>query len=294
MSAAEVAAGAVEKAGHHAPENSSQYIEHHLTNLTNLGHKQTSLVDFSVVNLDTVFFSVILGALGLLLLWCVARKVTSGVPSRTQAAVEALVEMVEEQSKSIVHGDRTFVAPLALTVFFWVVFMNAMDWVPIDLPSAIIGWLHLDLPYTRIVATADINATMGMALAVFMLMMYYSLKIKGVGGFAKELVTAPFGKHPLLAPFNLGLNIVEYFSKTVSLGIRLFGNMFAGELIFALIATMGAAWGTVSMGTGIGLAIGQLLAGSIWAIFHILVVLLQAFIFMMLTLVYVGQAHESH
>ena len=176
------AAGAVEKAGHHAPENSSQYIEHHLTNLTNLGHKQTSLVDFSVVNLDTVFFSVVLGALGLLLLWCVARKVTSGVPSRTQAAVEALVEMVEEQSKSIVHGDRTFVAPLALTVFFWVVFMNAMDWVPIDLPSAIIGWLHLDLPYTRIVATADINATMGMALAVFMLMMYYSLKIKGFGG----------------------------------------------------------------------------------------------------------------
>lgn len=280
--------------GHHAPANSSEYIGHHLINLTQSGEKQTKLIDFSVVNVDTVFFSVFLGLLGLFLLWMIARKVTSGVPSRTQAAVEALVEMVEDQSKSIVHGDRAFIAPLALTVFFWVVFMNAMDWVPIDLPGWLNNHLGMNLPYTRIVATADINATMGMAFAVFLLMMYYSLKIKGVGGFAHELVSAPFGAKWYLAPFNLGLNIVEYFSKTVSLGIRLFGNMFAGELIFALIATMGAAWGTVSMGTGLGLAVGQVIAGSIWAIFHILVVLLQAFIFMMLTLVYVGQAHESH
>ena len=282
------------EAGHHAPANSSEYIGHHLINLTQSGEKQTKLIDFSVVNVDTVFFSVFLGLLGLFLLWMIARKVTSGVPSRTQAAVEALVEMVEDQSKSIVHGDRAFIAPLALTVFFWVVFMNAMDWVPIDLPGWLNNHLGMNLPYTRIVATADINATMGMAFAVFLLMMYYSLKIKGVGGFAHELVSAPFGAKWYLAPFNLGLNIVEYFSKTVSLGIRLFGNMFAGELIFALIATMGAAWGTVSMGTGLGLAVGQVIAGSIWAIFHILVVLLQAFIFMMLTLVYVGQAHESH
>ncbi|TDR30989.1 F0F1 ATP synthase subunit A [Hydromonas duriensis] len=280
--------------GHQAPANSSEYIGHHLINLTNSGEKQTKLIDFSVVNVDTVFFSVFLGVLGLLLLWMIARKVTSGVPSRTQAAVEALVEMVEEQSKSIVHGDRTFVAPLALTVFFWVVFMNAMDWVPIDLPGWLNHQLGLGLPYTRIVATADINATMGMAFAVFLLMMYYSFKIKGFGGFAHELVSAPFGAKWYLAPANLGLNIVEYFSKTVSLGIRLFGNMFAGELIFALIATMGAAWGTVGLGTGLGLALGQVIAGSIWAIFHILVVLLQAFIFMMLTLVYVGQAHEAH
>ena len=280
--------------GHQVPANSSEYIGHHLINLTQSGEKQTKLIDFSVVNVDTVFFSVFLGLLGLFLLWMIARKVTSGVPSRTQAAVEALVEMVEEQSKSIVHGDRTFVAPLALTVFFWVVFMNAMDWVPIDLPGWLNNHLGLNLPYTRIVATADINATMGMAFAVFLLMMYYSLKIKGAGGFVHELISAPFGAKWYLAPFNLGLNVVEYFSKTVSLGIRLFGNMFAGELIFALIATMGAAWGTVSMGTGLGLAVGQVIAGSIWAIFHILVVLLQAFIFMMLTLVYVGQAHESH
>ena len=280
--------------GHHAPANSSEYIGHHLINLTQSGEKQTKLIDFSVVNVDTVFFSVFLGLLGLFLLWMIARKVTSGVPSRTQAAVEALVEMVEDQSKSIVHGDRAFIAPLALTVFFWVVFMNAMDWVPIDLPGWLNNHLGMNLPYTRIVATADINATMGMAFAVFLLMMYYSLKIKGVGGFAHELVSAPFGAKWYLAPIKLGLNIVEYFSKTVSLGIRLFGNMFAGELIFALIATMGAAWGTVSMGTGLGLAVGQVIAGSIWAIFHILVVLLQAFIFMMLTLVYVGQAHESH
>jgi F-type H+-transporting ATPase subunit a len=281
-------------ASSNGPANSAEYIGHHLTNLTNTGHKQEALVDFSIVNVDTVFFSVLLGLLGLFLLWMVARKVTSGVPSRTQAAVEALVEMVDSQSKSIVHGDRTFVAPLALTVFFWVVFMNAMDWVPIDLPAKLIEWTGLNLPYTRIVATADINGTMGMALGVFLLMMYYSFKIKGFGGFGHELISAPFGSKWYLAPANLFLNIVEYFSKTVSLGIRLFGNMFAGELIFALIATMGAAWGAVSMGTGIGLAIGQLLAGSIWAIFHILVVLLQGFIFMMLTLVYIGQAHEAH
>ncbi|AXF84761.1 ATP synthase subunit a [Ephemeroptericola cinctiostellae] len=282
------------EAGHHVPANSSEYIGHHLINLTNSGEKQTKLVDFSVINVDTVFFSVFLGLLGLFLLWLVARKVTSGVPSRTQAAVEALIEIVDDQAKAIVHGDRTFIAPLALTVFFWVVLMNAMDWVPIDLA----GWLNnmfgWHLSYTRVVATADINATMGMALGVFLLMMYYSLKIKGLGGFAHELISAPFGNHWALIVPNLFINIVEYFSKTLSLGIRLFGNMFAGELIFALIATMGAAWGTVSMGTGIGLALGHLIAGSIWAIFHILVVLLQAFIFMMLTLVYVGQAHESH
>jgi F-type H+-transporting ATPase subunit a len=289
-----------EAVGHKVPANMSEYFEHHLTNLpfslkdwSISDHKQKDLVDFSLVNLDTVFFSIFLGLLGLFLLWCVVRKVTSNVPSRTQAAVEALIEMVDAQSKSIVHGDRTFVAPLALTVFFWVVFMNAMDWIPIDLPAAIIGALHLNLPYSRIVATADINATMGMALAVFMLMMYYSLKIKGVGGFAHELISAPFGKHWTLILPNLLINCVEYFSKTVSLGVRLFGNMFAGELLFALIATMGAAWtGWNFMSVGLGL--GQFVAGSIWALFHILVVLLQAFIFMMLTLVYVGQAHESH
>lgn len=279
---------------HHVPANSSEYIGHHLINLTNTGEKQAKLVDFSVVNIDTIFFSVFLGFLGLFLLWLVARKVTSGVPNRVQTLVEMLVEMVEEQSKAIVHGDRTFVAPLALTVFFWVVFMNAMDWVPIDLPSALNNAFGWHLPYTRIVATADINATMGMALAVFMLMMYYSVKIKGLGGFAHELISAPFGSHPALIVPNLFINVVEYFSKTLSLGIRLFGNMFAGELIFALIATMGAAWSSAHLGSSIALAFGHVFAGSIWALFHILVVLLQAFIFMMLTLVYVGQAHESH
>lgn len=280
----------------HGPANSSQYIEHHLTNLTSLGHKQSSLVDFSVVNVDTVFFSILMGLIGLFILWMVARKVTSGVPSRTQMAVESLIEMVDNQAKAIVHGDRTFIAPLALTVFFWTVFMNAMDWIPIDLPAKLIEWAGLSehLPYMRVVATADINGTMGMALAVFLLMMYYSVKIKGVGGFAHELISAPFGAKWYLAPFNLGLNIVEYFAKTVSLGIRLFGNMFAGELIFVLIATMGAAIGSVSLGMGLGLGIGQFIAGSVWALFHILVVLLQGFIFMMLTLVYMGQAHDHH
>lgn len=284
----------VETTGHGAPANSSQYVEHHLTNLTNLWHKQEQLVDFSVFNVDTVFFSFLTGVVGLFFLWLIARKVTSGVPSRTQAAVEALVEMVDAQAKTIVHGDRSFVAPLALTVFFWVFLMNAMDWLPIDLPASIIGWLHLDIPYSRVVPTADINGTMGLALGVFVLMIYYGIKVKGLGGFGRELISAPFGKHPFLILPNLSINLVEYFSKTLSLGIRLFGNMFAGELIFVLIAMMGAAWGSVAVGVGVGLAFGQVVAGLLWALFHVMVVALQAFIFMMLTLVYIGQAHESH
>lgn len=284
----------VETTGHAAPANSSQYVEHHLTNLTNLWHKQEQLIDFSVFNVDTVFFSLLTGVVGLFFLWLVAKKVTSGVPGRTQAAVEALVEMVDAQAKTIVHGDRSFVAPLALTVFFWVFLMNAMDWLPIDLPASIIGWLHLDIPYSRVVPTADINGTMGLALGVFVLMIYYGIKVKGLGGFGRELISAPFGKHPALIVPNLSINLVEYFSKTLSLGIRLFGNMFAGELIFVLIAMMGAAWGSVAVGMGFGLAFGQVVAGLLWALFHVMVVALQAFIFMMLTLVYIGQAHESH
>lgn len=284
----------VETTGHGAPANSSQYVEHHLTNLTNLWHKQEQLIDFNVFNVDTVVVSLLTGMVGLFCLWLVARKVTSGVPSRTQAAVEMLVEMVDTQAKSIVHGDRTFIAPLALTVFFWVFLMNAMDWLPIDLPAAMIGWLHLGIPYSRVVPTADINAPMGLALGVFVLMIYYGIKIKGLGGFGRELVSAPFGKSPFLILPNLAINLVEYFSKTLSLGVRLFGNMFAGELIFVLIAMMGAAWSSEAMGMSVGLAFGQVFAGLLWALFHVLVVTLQAFIFMMLTLVYIGQAHESH
>ncbi len=266
-----------------------EYVVHHLGHLTNTGKPQTAIIDFSIINFDTIFWSVLLGALAVFLMARAARHATAGVPGRFQAMVEILVEMVENQSKSIVHGDRTFIAPLALTVFVWIFFLNAMDLLPVDLPHFVFIATGLDqyIQYHRIVATADLNGALGMALGVFVLMIYYNLKIKGVGGFIHELFCAPFGSHPALWLANLGLNIIEFVAKTVSLGMRLFGNMYAGELIFILIALLG---GTA---TAFGF-IGQVIAGSVWAVFHILIITLQAFIFMMLTLVYIGQAHEGH
>ena len=277
----------------HAP-TATEYIVHHLTHLST--GKQSSIIDFSVINFDTVIFSVAMLTLTLLILWSVARKVTAGVPGRFQAFIEMLVELVEEQSKSIVHGDRSFIAPLALTVFLWIILMNAIDLIPVEL----LPWIanKLGIHYLRPLPTADLNGTLGMSIGVLLLMLYYGIKIKGFGGWLHELVTAPFGtsKNPLLAiPLgvaNLGINIIEYVGKCVSLGMRLFGNMYAGELLFFLIALLGgyAALNT----TGILMTIGHVLAGTAWLLFHILIVLLQAFIFMMLTLVYIGQAHEGH
>jgi len=284
-------------AAEHAP-NASEYIVHHLTHLNSLGHKQAALVDWSVFHLDTLFWSVTLGLIAVLILARAAAKATSGVPGRFQAAVEILVEMVESQSKSIVHGDRSFIAPLALTVFVWIFFMNAMDLLPLDLLPRIWGGAYAATghdashAYLRIVPTADLNATLGMSLGVLILCLYYSVKIKGFGGWMHELFTAPFGSHPVLYPINFAMQMIEFVAKTVSHGMRLFGNMYAGELIFMLIALMGGA-AAMSL-TGILLPIGHVIAGSIWAIFHILIVALQAFIFMMLTLVYIGQAHDAH
>jgi F-type H+-transporting ATPase subunit a len=268
----------------HAP-TASEYIRHHLGFLSN--HHQESPIDFSIIHYDTLFWSITMGVIGSLLMWMAARRATSGVPGRFQAAVEMIVEMVEDQSKSIVHGNRSFIAPLALTVFVWVALMNSLDFLPVDLFAQGFQWLgvaHL-FPYHRVVPTADINGTMGIALGVLVLMIYYGIKIKGLGGWLHELFAAPFGI--AMAPFNLLLNIIEYAAKMVSLAMRLFGNMFAGELLFLLIALLG------STATVFGV-VGHIIAGSIWAIFHILIVFLQAFIFMMLTLVYLGQAHEGH
>jgi F-type H+-transporting ATPase subunit a len=265
----------------HAP-TPSEYIVHHLGHLST--RHQEKIVDFSIINMDTVFWSVAMGVVGCLVMWLVARRATSGVPGRLQAFVEMVVEMVEDQSKAIVHGDRRFIAPLALTVFVWVTLMNSLDFLPVDLFASIFGLFGIDIHH-RVVPTADLNGTLGIALGVLALMIYYSVKIKGFGGWIHELFTAPFGIW--LAPFNLLLNIIEYAAKTVSLGMRLFGNMYAGELLFLLIALLG------SMATVFGF-VGHVIAGSIWAIFHILIVILQAFIFMMLTLVYIGQAHEGH
>ncbi len=317
----------------HAP-TATEYIVHHLTHLST--GKQKSIIDFSVFNVDTIIFSVLIASCMLLVLWLAARKVTSGVPGRFQAAVETLVELVEEQSKSIIHGDRTFIAPLGLTVFLWIVMMNAIDLIPVEL----LPWIadKFGIHNLRPLPTADLNGTLGMSLSVLLLMIFYGIKIKGAGGWVHELFTAPFGAHPLLWPFNFLLNLIEYAAKAVSLGMRLFGNMYAGELLFFLIALLGATWGAerswpnalawsivlVSYLLGIlwllasrrgtqalillvvgglifffaqpsfFLAIGHAVAGTLWWIFHVLIVLLQAFIFMMLTLVYIGQAHEAH
>jgi F-type H+-transporting ATPase subunit a len=206
-----------------------------------------------------------------------------------------MVEMVADQAKGIVHSaeSRKFVAPLALTVFIWIFLMNAMDLLPVDLLPRIwegivaAGGGDPAHAYQRVVPSADLNITLGMSTGVLLLCVYYNIKIKGMGGWVHELFTAPFGSHPVLWPFNFAMQMIEFVAKTVSHGMRLFGNMYAGELLFILIALLG------STATAYGF-IGHLIAGTAWAIFHILIITLQAFIFMMLTLVYVGQAHESH
>lgn len=276
----------------------SEYVVHHLTNLNQTGKAQQDVIDWGLINLDSVFWGFGLGILTVFVLWRLALRATSGVPGRFQGFVELMVEMVNDQAKSIVHSaeSRKFVAPLALTVFIWVFLMNFMDLIPVDLFPMI--WEYGLLPaiggdpavaygYMRIVPTADINVPLGMSIAVLLMCFYYSIKIKGFGGWVHELFTAPFGNHPVLWPINFIMQMIEYLAKTVSHGLRLFGNLFAGELLFVLIALLG---GTATV---MGF-IGHLIAGSIWAIFHILIIVLQAFIFMMLTLVYVGQAHESH
>ena len=291
--AAEHAAGAAEQG-----QTAGEYILHHLTFWQNQPPK--AVADFSVFNFDSIFFAVTLGVLGCWVLWLAARKATSGVPGRFQAAVEILVEMVEGQAKGIVHDakSRKLIAPLALTVFIWIILMNTMDLLPVDLLPAI--WAKIygaaghdsHHAFLRVVPTADLSMTMGLSLSVLLLCLFYNVKIKGLGGWAHELVTAPFGAHPLLWPFNFIFQMIEFVAKTVSHGMRLFGNMYAGELIFLLIALMGGAFSL--SGTGIALAIGHIIAGWAWAVFHILIIVLQAFVFMMLTLVYLGQAHDKH
>ncbi len=284
--------------GHEAnAPTAGEYIVHHLTHLNSTGEAQKSIVDFGVINLDSVFWSVLLGVVTLFFLWRAASRATSGVPGRFQAAVEFVVEMVADQAKGIVHSaeSRKFVAPLALTVFIWIFLMNAMDLLPVDLLPRIWQAInHNEHAYQRVVPTADLNMTLGMSIGVFLVCIYYNIKIKGIGGWVHELFAAPFGDKWFLYPINFVMQLIEFAAKTISHGMRLFGNMYAGELLFMLIALMGGAWGSSSGATGPLLFLGHIVAGSLWAIFHILIITLQAFIFMMLTLVYVGQAHEGH
>ncbi len=267
--------------------DATSYIQHHLTFFAEPVRESGG---FWTIHYDTVITSLILGVLAIGFLWLVTRKATSGVPSKTQAFVELTVDFVNNQVKSLFNQDMSFVAPVALTVFVWVVFMNAMDFLPVD----IMAWIYqhvFHLEEWRSVPTADVNTTFALALSVFALMIYYSIKIKGLGGWIHELLCSPFGikplwASPLLIMFNLLFNIIEYVSKPLSHSLRLYGNMYAGEIIFLLLG-LWAATGVV------GVVIGGLLHVG-WSIFHILIVLLQAYIFMMLTVVYIAMAHEHH
>ncbi len=245
------------------------YIVHHLTPLT-VGE------GFWTLHLDTLFFSALLGAGFILFFKTVAEKAVTGVPGSVQNFAEMMIEFVDQQVKDSFHGESKLIAPLALTIFCWVFLWNMMDLLPVDLLSLIGSMMGIE--YLRVVPSTDLNATFALSISVFILIIFYSIKIKGVFGFAKELTCTPFG--PWMMPFNLLLKVVEEIAKPISLALRLFGNLYAGELIFILIALLPAFL--------------QPLLSFPWAIFHILIIVLQAFIFMVLTVVYLSMAHEDH
>jgi F-type H+-transporting ATPase subunit a len=260
----------------------TEYIQHHLTFLSS-PHASTG--GFWTIHLDSITVSLVLGVLFSLWFWLKARKATAGVPGKGQAFAELVLEFVDGQVKDVFHGDRRFLGPLALTVFVWVFLMNAMDLLPIDL----LPWItsKFGIEHFRAVPTADLSMTFAMSITVFLLVIFYSFKAKGFSGYMHELFTAPFGAHPALWIPNFALNVVEMLSKPVSLAMRLFGNMYAGELVFMLIAGLFSAGSVMLYGMGI---IGY----TVWGLFHILIISIQAFIFMVLTIVYISMAHDHH
>lgn len=273
--------------------SSTEYIHHHLSYLTfNLKTMQWgSAGGFWTVNLDTVFFSVFLGVVALVSLYFGARKAVSGVPGRWQNFVELLWGFADSQVKDCFHGQSKVIGPLALTIFIWIFLMNFMDILPVDILPAVAKVLGYH--YLKVVPTTDLNLTFSMSLSVFILILFYSLKIKGVKGFTKELTLNPFN-HFLAIPFNFLLESVTLLSRPVSLALRLFGNLYAGELIFILLALLTLNGSMAAPVSTASLAITQFILSLGWSIFHILVITLQAFIFMMLTIVYLSLAHEDH
>ena len=256
---------------------SQEYVQHHLEHLMlNLHNGTISNGGFFTLNLDTFILSVLLGLLFLVTFWIAARRAKSGIPGKWQAFVEIILEFVDGLVKQTFNGKDRLLAPLSLTIFVWVFLMNFMDLIPVDFLPRVLG--SVGVPYFRAVPTADPNLTFGMSIAIFLLIIIYNLRSKGVLGLLKEMFTMPFGKW--LFPINFVFRLVEEIVKPLSLALRLFGNMFAGELIFILIALLPfyAQWAP----------------GGIWSIFHILIIVLQAFIFMMLTIVYLSMAHQSH
>lgn len=264
------------------------YIQHHLSNLVfgNIpgkgwgiadSHEQVKEMGFWAIHVDTLGWSVFMGLIFLFLFRSVAKKANAGIPTGMQNLAEMVIEFVEGVVKDTFHGRNPVIAPLALTIFVWVFLMNSLKWIPVDY---IPGLAHLmGVPYFKIVPTADPNGTFGLSLGVFILILFYSVKVKGFGGFTKELAFTPFN-HWSLVPFNLFLEILGLLTKPLSLALRLFGNMYAGEVVFILIALL-PFWAQWALNVP-------------WAIFHILVIPLQAFIFMVLTVVYLSAAHEDH
>ncbi len=279
----------------------ASYIAHHLGfNTQNVGDAG----GFWRINIDTLFTSVFLGLLVIGLIWLVARKAQPGVPSKAQAFVEIIFEFVDEQAKSMFHGDRhAFIAPAALTVFLWVLAMNMMSFLPVDYVASVVELIGGHETHWRPVPTSDINTTFALALSVWILMIFFSIKVKGFGGLIHEIFYAPFGgpklfkpksvlgfigliASPLLLLANFMFNMIEYISKPLSHSLRLFGNLYAGEVIFLLLGMLA--------GSGLLGMVGAAFLGAAWSVFHLLVVPLQAFIFMMMTVVYLSMAHESH
>ena len=263
-----------------SPETPTEYIGHHLTNLkVSVGEG-----GFWTINLDSLIMAVIVGVVGLGAFWLAAQRVTAGVPGRFQSFIEIVLEFVDNTVKDVFPGDRSFIGPLSLTIFVLVFMMNLMDLIPIDFVATFMG--AIGVPHWKVVPSTDLNVTFAMSFTVFFFIIYFSFKAKGVGGFVHELFTAPFGAHPTLWIPNLAINIIELIAKPVSLGMRLFGNMYAGELVFMLLGLLGMLGGVYTA--------GSIILSWGWAVFHILIILLQAFIFMVLSAVYIAMAHEHH
>jgi len=277
--------------------NLTEYITHHITFLTN--ERPVGLIDFSVVNFDSVFFSVALAILFFGVFFIAARRATIGVPGRFQCAIEMILELVDKQVRDTFQGTSKLIAPLALTIFCWVFLFNFMDLIPVDLLPDVahsVGLAHLkDVPST------DLNIVFGLSLTVFALIIYYSIAMKGIGGFIAEFTLHPFASKNVLVqvlfvPVNLLLESVMFFARPISLALRLYGNLYAGEMVFVLIAllTLTSGYHALTSLSGWGLVILQFLLGLGWTIFDLIIGLLQAFIFMMLTIVYLSQAYEHH
>ena len=256
----------------------TSYIQHHLHNLT----AQVGEGSFFTIHVDTLVSSLAMGALMVFMFWLATRRPTAGVPGKWQAFVEIMLEFVDRQARDTYHGSSKLVTPIAITLFFWILLMNMLKFIPADFFAVPLSWVGVN--YWKPVPTADVNATLGMSISVFFLMLFFALRAKGIGGFTKEFLTAPFGKW--MMPFNLILNIVEWLSKPISLAMRLFGNMFGGEIVFLLIWVLG--------GAGLLGLIGSAAFGFGWMIFHLLVIPLQAFIFMMLSIVYLSLSEDAH